>query len=66
MIMSDSTESLTPDCLSIFSGYTKEQFILGVPLGSSKTRDIPTGSQIARVREYASLGVTIYRTLIGR
>ncbi|KAA0060650.1 hypothetical protein E5676_scaffold18G00130 [Cucumis melo var. makuwa] len=43
-----------PDCLSVSSGYTKDQFVLGVPLGSPKTRFVPTGSQIARVRERAS------------
>ncbi|KAA0067847.1 hypothetical protein E6C27_scaffold2484G00560 [Cucumis melo var. makuwa] len=36
--------------------FTKDQFVLGVPLGSPKTRDIPTGSHIVRVREHANLG----------
>ncbi|TYK01816.1 hypothetical protein E5676_scaffold113G00570 [Cucumis melo var. makuwa] len=62
--MSDSTGS-QPDCLSISPGYTKDQFILGVHLGSPKTKDVPTESQISRVRERASLGVPLYRTLIG-
>ncbi|KAA0053317.1 uncharacterized protein E6C27_scaffold102G001370 [Cucumis melo var. makuwa] len=35
-----------PDCLSVSSGYTTDQFVLGVPLGSLKTRFVPTGSQI--------------------
>ncbi|KAA0037245.1 hypothetical protein E5676_scaffold3712G00010 [Cucumis melo var. makuwa] len=26
------------DCLSVFSGYITDQFVLGVPLGSPKTR----------------------------
>ncbi|KAA0040849.1 hypothetical protein E5676_scaffold306G00770 [Cucumis melo var. makuwa] len=43
-----------PDCLSVFFGYTKDQFVLGVPLGSSKTIYVPTGSQIARVKGRAS------------
>ena len=50
------------DCLSVFFKFTKDQFVLGVPLcslktsfvlgvplGSQKTKDVPTGSQIARV-----------------
>ncbi|KAA0039203.1 hypothetical protein E5676_scaffold607G00400 [Cucumis melo var. makuwa] len=48
-----------PKCLSISPGYTKDQFVLDVPLGSPKTRDVPTGSQITRVREHASLGVEV-------
>ncbi|TYK24242.1 putative Retrotransposon protein [Cucumis melo var. makuwa] len=40
------------DCLSVSSGYTTDQFILGVPLGSSKTSYVP--SHVARVRERAS------------
>ncbi|KAA0051509.1 hypothetical protein E5676_scaffold610G00630 [Cucumis melo var. makuwa] len=43
-----------PICLSGSFGYTKDQFVLGVPLGSPKTRYVPTGSQIARVRKRAS------------
>ncbi|KAA0061206.1 hypothetical protein E5676_scaffold157G00290 [Cucumis melo var. makuwa] len=43
-----------PDCLSVSFGYTKDQIVLGVPLGSPKTRYVPIGSQIARVREHAS------------
>ncbi|TYK11889.1 putative nuclease HARBI1 [Cucumis melo var. makuwa] len=42
------------DCLSVSSGYTTDQFVLGVPLGSLKTRFVSMGSQIARVRERAS------------
>ncbi|TYK18658.1 F-box protein [Cucumis melo var. makuwa] len=45
-----------PDCLSVSFGYTKDQIVLGVPFGSPKTRYVPTGSQIARVRERASEG----------
>ncbi|KAA0043433.1 gag protease polyprotein [Cucumis melo var. makuwa] len=41
-----------PGCLSVSSGYTTNQFILGVPLGSSKTSYIP--SYVARVRERVS------------
>ncbi|KAA0050421.1 hypothetical protein E5676_scaffold688G00410 [Cucumis melo var. makuwa] len=43
-----------PDCLSVSFGYTKDQIVLGVPLYSSKTRYVPTRSQIARVRECVS------------
>ncbi|TYK27804.1 pol protein [Cucumis melo var. makuwa] len=39
--------------------YIKDQFVLGVPLSSPKTRDVPTGSQIARVRECANLGAEV-------
>ncbi|KAA0032687.1 hypothetical protein E5676_scaffold156G00150 [Cucumis melo var. makuwa] len=35
------------DCLSVFFGYTKDQIVLGVPLGSPKTKYVSTGSQIA-------------------
>ncbi|KAA0032017.1 hypothetical protein E5676_scaffold96G001140 [Cucumis melo var. makuwa] len=48
-----------PDCLSVFFGYTKDQIVLGVPLGSPKTRFVPTGVQIARVRQRASSGVKV-------
>ncbi|KAA0040449.1 uncharacterized protein E5676_scaffold2406G00190 [Cucumis melo var. makuwa] len=54
-----------PDCLSVSFGYTKDQFVLGVPLGSPKTRYVPAGSQIARVWEHTSSGVLLYRTLMG-
>ncbi|TYK19417.1 hypothetical protein E5676_scaffold443G00570 [Cucumis melo var. makuwa] len=54
-----------PDCLGVSFGYTKDQFVLGVPLGSPKTRYVPTGSQIARVQKRTSSGVPLYRTLIG-
>ncbi|KAA0047925.1 hypothetical protein E6C27_scaffold133G002100 [Cucumis melo var. makuwa] len=30
-----------PDCLSVSSGYTTDQFVLGVPLGSPKTSYVP-------------------------
>ncbi|KAA0047187.1 hypothetical protein E5676_scaffold1280G00130 [Cucumis melo var. makuwa] len=43
-----------PDCLSVFSRYTTDQFVLGVPLGSPKTSYVPPGSHVARVRERAS------------
>ncbi|TYK14133.1 hypothetical protein E5676_scaffold513G00010 [Cucumis melo var. makuwa] len=43
-----------PDCLSVSFGYTKDQIVLGVSLVSPKTRYVPMGSQIARVRECAS------------
>ncbi|KAA0037404.1 hypothetical protein E6C27_scaffold278G001160 [Cucumis melo var. makuwa] len=48
----------------VSSRYTKDQFVLGVLLGSPKTRHIPKGSQIAHVRERASSGVPLFRTLI--
>ncbi|KAA0047202.1 hypothetical protein E5676_scaffold69G00070 [Cucumis melo var. makuwa] len=54
-----------PDCLSVSFGYTKDQIVLGVPLGSPKTRYVPTGSQIARVLERASSWVPLFRTLMG-
>ncbi|KAA0032716.1 hypothetical protein E5676_scaffold156G00530 [Cucumis melo var. makuwa] len=45
-----------PDCLSVSFGYTRDHFVLCVPLGSQKTRYVPTGSQIERVQERASSG----------
>ncbi|KAA0064155.1 hypothetical protein E5676_scaffold3068G00010 [Cucumis melo var. makuwa] len=54
-----------PDCLSISSGYTTYQFVLGVPLGSPKTNYVPRGSHVARVRERANSWVPLFRTLIG-
>ncbi|KAA0064207.1 hypothetical protein E5676_scaffold218G00120 [Cucumis melo var. makuwa] len=53
-----------PDCLSVSFEYIKDQIVLGVPLGSPKTRYVPTGSQIARVRERASSWVPLFRTLM--
>ncbi|KAA0055427.1 uncharacterized protein E5676_scaffold1428G00070 [Cucumis melo var. makuwa] len=53
------------DCLSVFFGYTKDQIVLGVPLGSPKIRYVPTGSQIVCVQERASSGILLYRTLMG-
>ncbi|KAA0058946.1 extensin-3-like [Cucumis melo var. makuwa] len=56
-----------PEPISVFQAILNRQayflsfppiltsFILGVPLGSSKTRDVPTELQIAHVRECASL-----------
>ncbi|KAA0032971.1 hypothetical protein E5676_scaffold482G00320 [Cucumis melo var. makuwa] len=41
-------------CLSVSSGYTIDQFVLGVPLGSLKTSYVPLGSHVARVRERAN------------
>ncbi|TYK30018.1 hypothetical protein E5676_scaffold587G00230 [Cucumis melo var. makuwa] len=32
-----------PDCLSVSSGYTTDQFVLGVPLGSPKTSYCSSG-----------------------
>ncbi|KAA0054573.1 hypothetical protein E6C27_scaffold24G003670 [Cucumis melo var. makuwa] len=52
------------NCLSVSFGYTKDQIVLGVPLGSPKTRYVPTGLQIARVRERASSWVPLFRTLM--
>ncbi|KAA0046462.1 hypothetical protein E5676_scaffold1251G00540 [Cucumis melo var. makuwa] len=43
-----------PDCLSVSSGYTTEQIVLGVLLRSPKTSYVPSRSHIARVRERAS------------
>ncbi|TYK11093.1 hypothetical protein E5676_scaffold73G00850 [Cucumis melo var. makuwa] len=43
-----------PDCLSVSSRYTTDQFILGVPLGSLKTSYVPSRSHVVRVREHAS------------
>ncbi|KAA0059509.1 pol protein [Cucumis melo var. makuwa] len=54
-----------PDCLSVSSGYTTDQFVLGVPLGSLKTSYVPPGSHVARVRERANSWVPLFRTLIG-
>ncbi|TYK09416.1 hypothetical protein E5676_scaffold504G00510 [Cucumis melo var. makuwa] len=45
-----------PECLSVSFRYTKDQFVLGAPLDSPKTRYVPMRSQIARVRERASSG----------
>ncbi|KAA0058451.1 hypothetical protein E5676_scaffold535G00300 [Cucumis melo var. makuwa] len=42
------------DCLSVFSGYTTYQIVLGVPLGSPKTCSVLLGSHVTRVRERAS------------
>ncbi|TYK28121.1 PHD finger protein ALFIN-LIKE 3-like isoform X2 [Cucumis melo var. makuwa] len=42
------------DYLSVSSKITKDQFVLDVRLGSLKTRDVPTGLQITRVRKHAS------------
>ncbi|KAA0033494.1 hypothetical protein E5676_scaffold260G00270 [Cucumis melo var. makuwa] len=53
-----------PDCLSVSSGYTTDQFILGVPLGSAKTNYVPPGSHVVRVRERASSWVPLFRTLM--
>ncbi|KAA0035798.1 hypothetical protein E6C27_scaffold403G00850 [Cucumis melo var. makuwa] len=44
-------DRLQPDCLSVSFGYTTDQFVLGVPLGSSKPSYVPPGSHVARVRE---------------
>ncbi|TYK27703.1 hypothetical protein E5676_scaffold225G00350 [Cucumis melo var. makuwa] len=54
-----------PDCLSVSSGYTTHQFVLGVPLGLSKTSYVPPGSHVTRVWEHASSWVPLFRTLIG-
>ncbi|KAA0047173.1 hypothetical protein E6C27_scaffold83G00480 [Cucumis melo var. makuwa] len=54
-----------PDCLSISFGYTTDQFVLGVPLGSPKTSYVPTGSHATRVQERASSWVPLFRTLMG-
>ncbi|KAA0062193.1 hypothetical protein E6C27_scaffold89G005870 [Cucumis melo var. makuwa] len=40
-----------PDCLSVSSGYTIDQIVLGVPLRSPKTSYVPLGSHVACVRE---------------
>ncbi|KAA0050006.1 hypothetical protein E6C27_scaffold13G001880 [Cucumis melo var. makuwa] len=54
-----------PDCLSVSSGYTTDQFVLGVPLGSLKTSYVPLGSHVPRVWERASSWVPLFKTLIG-
>ncbi|KAA0035638.1 hypothetical protein E5676_scaffold455G001130 [Cucumis melo var. makuwa] len=43
-----------PDCLRVSFGYTTDQFVLGVLLGSPNTNYVPPGSHVARVRERAS------------
>ncbi|KAA0049633.1 histone H2B.3-like [Cucumis melo var. makuwa] len=43
-----------PDCLSVSSGYTTNQFVLGVPLGPPKTSYVPLRSHVARFRERAN------------
>ncbi|KAA0054943.1 hypothetical protein E5676_scaffold1163G00580 [Cucumis melo var. makuwa] len=53
------------DCLSVSFGYTIDQFILGVPLGSTKTSYVPPRSHVARVRERASSWIPLFKTLIG-
>ncbi|KAA0051779.1 hypothetical protein E5676_scaffold609G001340 [Cucumis melo var. makuwa] len=45
-----------PDCLSVSSGYTTDQIVLSVPLGSPKTSYVPLGSHVARVWERVSRG----------
>ncbi|KAA0037779.1 hypothetical protein E5676_scaffold1784G00150 [Cucumis melo var. makuwa] len=49
-------DHLQSDCLSVSSGYTTDQFVLGVPLGSPKTNYAPSGSHVTCVRECASRG----------
>ncbi|KAA0048586.1 hypothetical protein E6C27_scaffold61G002270 [Cucumis melo var. makuwa] len=53
------SENGRPDCLSVSFGYTKDQIVLGVPLGSPKTRFVSTESHIARVQERASSGAKV-------
>ncbi|KAA0062231.1 hypothetical protein E6C27_scaffold321G00330 [Cucumis melo var. makuwa] len=65
MIRVIQRDRLQLDCLSVSFGYTTDQFVLGVLLGSPKTRLVPTTSQIARVRQRASSWVPLYRTLMG-
>ncbi|KAA0064226.1 kinesin-4-like isoform X1 [Cucumis melo var. makuwa] len=57
--MLHAMDGRSPDCLSVSFRYTKDQIVLGIPLGSPKTRYVPTGSQIARVQECASSGVKV-------
>ncbi|KAA0042184.1 hypothetical protein E6C27_scaffold67G006780 [Cucumis melo var. makuwa] len=47
--------SRAPDCLSVSFEHIKDKLVLGVPLGSPKTRYDLTGSQIAHVWERAGL-----------
>ncbi|KAA0052851.1 hypothetical protein E5676_scaffold675G00500 [Cucumis melo var. makuwa] len=54
-----------PDCHSVSSGYTTDQFVLGAPLGSLKISYVPSGSHVARVRERANSWVPLFRTLMG-
>ncbi|KAA0049565.1 hypothetical protein E5676_scaffold94G00310 [Cucumis melo var. makuwa] len=53
-----------PDCLNVSSGYTTDQFVLGVLFGSPKTSYVPPGSHVARVQERASSWVPLFRTLM--
>ncbi|KAA0046975.1 hypothetical protein E5676_scaffold68G001330 [Cucumis melo var. makuwa] len=62
VIRQDCSQS---DCLSVSSGYTTDQFVLGVPLGSPKTSYVHLGSHVARVRERASSWVPLFKTLMG-
>ncbi|KAA0056591.1 retrotransposon protein [Cucumis melo var. makuwa] len=64
--LSPISHVLTPIVLVFLSSSLKTSFVLGVPLGSPKIRDVPTRSEIVRVLEHVSLGVPFYRTLIGR
>ena len=52
------------DYFNVSFEYTKDQFVLGVSLGSPNTRYVPTESQIAHVRELVNSGILLYRTLI--
>ncbi|TYK04835.1 hypothetical protein E5676_scaffold143G00130 [Cucumis melo var. makuwa] len=45
---------LQPDCLSVSSGYTIDQIVLGVPFRSPKNSYVPPGSHVACVRERVS------------
>ncbi|KAA0037073.1 hypothetical protein E5676_scaffold453G00400 [Cucumis melo var. makuwa] len=65
MIQVIRRDRLRPDCLSVSSGYTKDQIVLGVPSGSPKTRYVLSGSHVARVRERASSWVPLLRALMG-
>ncbi|KAA0041613.1 hypothetical protein E5676_scaffold242G00330 [Cucumis melo var. makuwa] len=51
-----------PNCLSVSSGYTTDQFVLCVPLGSPKTSYVPPRSHVACVSSW----VPLFRTLIGK
>ncbi|KAA0032710.1 aluminum-activated malate transporter 9 [Cucumis melo var. makuwa] len=58
-------DCLQPDCLSVSSGYTTNQFVLGVPLGSPKTSYVPPGSHVARFGNVPVLGYHFCMILMG-
>ncbi|TYK18856.1 hypothetical protein E5676_scaffold204G00540 [Cucumis melo var. makuwa] len=57
--LSDSMRSSQPDCLSVSSGYATDQYVLGVPSGHRRPDFVPTGAQVARVRERANYWIEV-------